>query len=68
MSKFLLPFLSICHYISMHYTIMLILNISLGLDSMSDDKISVLVSRPFYQGLGLILETWYQGLDLILKT
>ena len=38
-------------------SVMLILNCSLGLDSMPDNKIlndkMVLVSRPFYQGLGL---------------
>ena len=40
----------------MHYTVLLILNAGLGLDSMPDDRILVL--RPAYQGLGLGLETW----------
>jgi len=35
----------------MHYTVMLIVNGSLGLDSMPDDKILVLVSRPFIKVL-----------------
>ena len=41
--------------IKMHYTVLLILNVGLGLDSMPDDRI--LVSRPGDQSLGLGLET-----------
>ena len=44
----------------MHRTVILILNGCLGLDSMPDDKILVLVSRPGYQGLGL---KFFKGLD-----
>jgi len=35
---------------------------------MPDDKILVLVSRPFYQGLGLGLKTWWSwSRDLVTK-
>jgi len=45
-------------YFKLHYTVMLILNGCLGLDSMPDDKILVLVLRALYQGLGHDLESW----------
>jgi len=58
-------------YFKMHCTAMLILNGGVGLDSMPDDKILVLVSRTFTK-IGLGLETWLPrdcswSQDLVIK-
>jgi|SRR6218665_1290711 len=57
----------LCYNIILQYILKCIIVQNLGLDSMTDDMILVLVSRPFYQGLGLetkvLVLSFFKGLD-----